>query len=244
MPEEPPLAKRKLSDLVEERLLGLINGGDLKPGDLFPSERELMEKYDVGRPAIREAMQRLQRMSLVTIRHGERPRVATPSLDHAIGELGETMRHLLAHSQESLEHLKQARLTFEMEMARIAARVRSQDNLDELRRTLDLQSASINDASAFTRFDGKFHQGIAAASGNTIFVSLAAAIFEWLSSFHAHLVRSPGLESLTLKEHSAIFDAIERQQPEVAADQMRHHLERSNDLYSARNLRRNLPVGK
>lgn len=244
MSDEPPLEKRKLSDLVEERLLGLIKASDLKPGHLFPSERELMERYDVGRPAIREAMQRLQRMGLVTIRHGERPRVATPSLDYAIGELGETMRHLLANSQESLEHLKQARLTFEMEMARIAARLCSPENLDDLRRTLELQRAAINDAVVFIRLDGKFHQRIAAASGNPIFVSLAAAIFEWLSSFHAHLVRSPGLENLTLDEHSAILDAISRQQPEVAAEQMRHHLERSSDLYSASNLRQNRSVAE
>ena len=236
--EEPPLAKRKLSDLVEERLLGQIKGGDLAPGDLFPSERELMEKYDVGRPAIREAMQRLQRMGLVTIRHGERPRVAMPSLDRAIGELGETMRHLLAHSQESLDHLKQARLTFEMEMARIAARLRSQEHLDNLRRSLDAQRAAIEDASEFMRLDGQFHKGIAAASGNPIFTSLASAVFGWLSSFHAHLVRSPGLEGLTLNEHEAILNAIARQQPEVAAEQMRDHLERANGLYSASNVQR------
>ncbi len=238
MSDEPPLAKRKLSDLVEERLLGLIKGGDLKPGDLFPSERELMEKYDVGRPAIREAMQRLQRMGLVTIRHGERPRVATPSLDHAIGELGETMRHLLAHSQESLEHLKQARLTFEMEMARIAARLRSEVDLVALRSIFAEQRAAANNPVEFLRLDGQFHKGIATASGNPIFISLAGAMFEWLSSFHAHVVRSPGLEHLTLNEHEAILNAISRQQPELAAEQMRDHLQRANDLYNAGNVRK------
>ena len=53
----------------------------LVPGDKLPSERELMATYQVGRPAIREAMQNLQRSGLVRIRHGERPRVAEPSMD-------------------------------------------------------------------------------------------------------------------------------------------------------------------
>lgn len=238
MSQEPPLAKRKLSDLVEERLLVQIKGGDLSPGDTFPSERELMERYDVGRPAIREAMQRLQRMGLVTIRHGERPRVAMPSLDQAIGELGETMRHLLTHSQGSLEYLKQARLTFEMEMARTASRLRTEADLLALRNTLDEQRGAASDPVVFLRLDGQFHKVIAAASGNPIFVSLAGAIFGWLSSFHAHLVRSPGLEELTLNEHEAILSAISRQQPEVAAEQMRDHLQRANGLYHADNVRR------
>ena len=50
------IIRRKLSDEVLERLLRLISEGNLKPGDAMPSERELMERFGVGRPAIREAM--------------------------------------------------------------------------------------------------------------------------------------------------------------------------------------------
>ena len=73
-----------------------------------------MALYQVGRPAVREAMQNLQRMGLVQIRHGERPRVAMPSLTRAVAELREPINHLLLHSEGSLEHLKDARLLFEI----------------------------------------------------------------------------------------------------------------------------------
>jgi len=68
-----------------------IQGGELSPGDLMPSERELMQVYNVGRPAIREAMQSLQTNGLVVIRHGGRARVAEPSLSGMIDQLSETM---------------------------------------------------------------------------------------------------------------------------------------------------------
>jgi len=63
-----PIQRRKLSHQIEERLLAQIQAGDVMPGDSLPSERELMALYGVGRPAIREAMQNLERMGLIEIR--------------------------------------------------------------------------------------------------------------------------------------------------------------------------------
>ena len=124
--------RRKLSDEIRESLLQQIQLGELAPGELMPSERELMQAYNVGRPAIREAMQSLQSMGLVVIRHGGRARVAEPTLSGMIDQLSETMRHLLANSPASLEQLKEARIVFESEMARIAARRRSESDIARL----------------------------------------------------------------------------------------------------------------
>ena len=52
------IVRRKLSDEVFDRLKAMITGGELTPGDAMPSERDLMERFGVGRPAIREACRR------------------------------------------------------------------------------------------------------------------------------------------------------------------------------------------
>src|SRR5689334_11865766 len=115
-----PLTRPKLSELVQDRLLATIHAQKLRPGDELPSERELMETYDVGRPSVREAMQSLRMMGLIEINHGERPRVAAPSFDKMVASLSETMRHVLINSSPAtLDHLKEARATFEMNMAEI-----------------------------------------------------------------------------------------------------------------------------
>ncbi|MEY4698241.1 MAG: hypothetical protein RIT14_2669 [Pseudomonadota bacterium] len=226
-----PIQKRKLGEEVRLRLLGMIEGGTLRPGDLLPSERELMESLGVGRPAIREAMQALERTGLIEIRHGERARVAEPSLGRMVGGVSETMKHLLAHSPASLENLKEVRLTFECEMARQAARRHAAQDLERLEETLTAQVAALEDPALFRRLDGRFHREIAAIGGNPIWTALSDGLFLWLNDFHVDLVSVPGKEMLTLAEHRGILAAIATGHAEKAAQAMADHLNRANDLY-------------
>ncbi len=234
--EHAPLQRRKLSDAVFDHLLTGIKDGRFQPGDTLPSERSLMEVLGVGRPAVREALQSLERMGLIQIRHGERARVSEPSFGHMIEGIGETMRHLLIHSPASLEHLKEARATFEREMARIAARRRTAGDVSRLRETLADQEAALSDLARFRMLDGRFHREVAAVGGNPIWPAVSEALFGWLSQFHVDLVAVPGLERLTLEEHRQILDAIERRAPEAAGQAMSDHLNRANELYRRANL--------
>lgn len=228
-----PILKRKLAADVEDRLLALIHGQGLAPGTTLPSERELMVKYQVGRPAIREAMQNLQRMGMIEVRHGERPRVSTPSMDKLLVQMGSAVQHLLTHSASSMDHLKEARATFEIEMARMACDRRTIADIEQLRALLAIQKDAVNEPALFISTDGKFHRCIATISGNPIFEAMSASVFEWLTLFRADLVRLPGHEQHTLREHAAIVAAIEAGDGVSAARAMRDHLNRTSHLYAS-----------
>jgi GntR family transcriptional regulator, sialic acid-inducible nan operon repressor len=232
-----PLARPKLAELVQNRLLAVIKAENLRPGDPLPSERELMQSYAVGRPSIREAMQNLKRMGLIEINHGERPRVAAPSFERMVADMSETMRHVLMNSPATLGHLKEARASFEMTIAEIAARKRTADDVEDLRRILVEQEGFRLDSNAFLEADGRFHHRIALITGNPIFAHLSQALFAWLARFHFDLVRKPGLEQLTLAEHGQILDAIEKGDPEEAGKLTADHLNRANTLYNQANFR-------
>ncbi len=231
-----PNRRRKLSDDIRDRLLLLLKERALKPGDIIPSERELMAEFGVGRPVVREAMQALQGRGLIDINHGERPRVAEPSLSNMMGALADSMRHTLLNSATTLDDLKEARILFEAEMARLAARNASGDDLAELRAILEAQTKAQDDAQAFLSYDGDFHTKIAQMSGNPIFATLSPSLFGWLSEFHSGLVRAPNLERLTLEEHHLILEAIEAGKDAEAAQLMTDHLSRANRLYHKANL--------
>lgn len=235
------MRRQKLSEEVRRQILDMIRSGTIAPGESLPSERELMERLGVGRPAIREAMQSLETIGLIEIRHGGRARVSEPSIGRMVEQIGDTMKHLLANSPASLENLKEARATFERELARIAARKRSATDIERLTEILANQTLAIDDRPRFRALDGAFHREIANISGNPIFSALIDALFRWLADFHADLVSVPGLEQLTLAEHRLILTAITRSDAEEAGTAMGDHLMRANDLYRQSNLAR-VPV--
>ena len=148
-----PIIRKKLSDEVFARLKAMIETGELQAGDDMPSERELMERYGVGRPAIREAMQALAGKGLVEISQGERAKVLRITAESIIRQVDLPAKLMLSGSSDTLEHLKSARIFFERGMVREAAVRATPEHIAELRALLDKQKESLGDADAFIDAD-------------------------------------------------------------------------------------------
>ena len=67
----------KLSDVILARLESMILEGSVSPGEKLPPERELALQFDVSRPSLREAIQKLEAKGLVTRKQGVAPLLAT-----------------------------------------------------------------------------------------------------------------------------------------------------------------------
>lgn len=228
---QPPVRKRKLYQEVMDRLVDLIRTEYPEAGDQLPSERELMERYGVGRPAVREALQNLAWMGVISISHGERARVVQPSFRTLFETMSLTTSRILSRSERSLDELKEARLLFEAQMVRLAAERAGPPDVERLRLRLEAQRACIDRPPLFLRCDMLFHREIAAITGNSIFPELSEAMMGWLSEFYIDLVRVPGAESVTLAEHARILEAVAANDPVTAEQAMREHITRANDLY-------------
>jgi len=227
------IAKRKLSDEVFERLKRMLVEGEKTPGSLMPSERELMARFGVGRPAIREAMQHLEFMGLVEINHGERARVLELTPQSLMRQVDQSARIMLSMSADSLEHLKAARIFFERGMAREAAQRATDEDLKVLRATLDEQRRFLGDADQFIAADMRFHTQIAAISRNPIFTAVSEAMLGWLKTYHGEMLIWTGKEKYTLAEHEEIISHLAANDPDAAEAAMVKHLERSRALYVA-----------
>jgi DNA-binding FadR family transcriptional regulator len=232
MNQSEPIIRRKLSDEVFVRLKRLIVSGDLQPGDDMPSERELMERFGVGRPAIREAMQALANMGLVAISHGERAKVLKLTAKSIFKQVDVAAKIMLSSSEDSLENLKSARIFFERGMVREAAAKATDEDVARLRATLAEQRGNLGQAEAFIGADMKLHTQIAGISGNPIYVAVSEAMLGWLKEYHTEMLIWTGKEKYTLAEHEEIIGRIAAHDPEGAEKMMIKHLERSRALYS------------
>jgi DNA-binding FadR family transcriptional regulator len=231
MSHSEPIARRKLSDEVFLRLKRLITSGELKPGDEMPSVRELMDRFDVGRPAIREAMQALNNIGLVSISHGERTKILKLTPSSIFKQVDIAAKIMLSSSQDSLEHLKSARIFFERGMAREAATKATSEDIARLRATLAQQCNLRDDPEAFIAMDMRLHTHIAAISGNPLYVAVSEAMLGWLKEYHTEMLIWTGKEKFTLAEHAEIIECIEQRDPHGAEQAMIRHLERSRALY-------------
>ncbi|NBE09565.1 transcriptional regulator NanR [Paragemmobacter ruber] len=227
------IIRRKLSDQVLDRLRDMIRAGEFRPGDALPSERALMDRFGVGRPAVREALQALHQTGLISIAQGERSRVNAVDAGTFFDQSDDIARLVLNIAPANLQHLKEVRQMFELGLTRIAADRATDADIADLRAAVAHQAAQRGgDPLPFIQADMAFHTRLAAISGNPIIIAASQAMLRWLFEYHTALLHWSGHEDVTLAEHAAIVDAIAAHDAPAAVARMRAHLDRARDLYA------------
>ena len=150
------IPRRKLYQAVRDSLLDRIRAREFRPGDQLPSERDLMQTYGVGRPAVREALQALERDGIVSITHGERARVTMPTAEKLIEQIAGSAGHLLRVEPSNLDHLKDARLFLETGLAQRAAANATPEAVEKLRQRFEAHQRARQELDEFLPRDMAF----------------------------------------------------------------------------------------
>lgn len=82
---------------IYEELCEIIEKGNLKPGDQFPTELELVDRYEVGRVTVRRAITEMVQEGRLVRRAGKGTFVATPKIERQLVDVSsftERMRSL------------------------------------------------------------------------------------------------------------------------------------------------------
>lgn len=206
-PRLTPLRAQPLKEQVLAQLRGLLDDGTLKAGDQLPSERELSEQLGVSRGTVREAVQFLEALGIVKVRHGQgtfvRATVAT-------AELHEEWRAWTLRHSGRIRDLLEVRRGLESFAAELAAKRREQRELRGLEEAVAEMAEAIGsgDITALVQADIHFHHRLCAAAGNAALVELADALGDQLLRERAATWDIPGRPQRSLTEHTAIFDAV------------------------------------
>ncbi len=224
--ELEPVDRTSVADSVIEQLEGLIFGG-LQPGEALPSEGKLAEALGVSRLTVREATRTLAARGLLEIRQGRRPTIAAPNG----GLIGDFFKTAVRRDPRALLDLLDVRRALEVHIAVLAARRATKSDIADMEMSINVMRAGEDESEAFHAADVRFHENLAAASGNRMLVFLIEAFADplresRLRSFAGHRARGGGIEDV-IQQHQAILDAVKAGSPKAAAEAMRYHLQQT-----------------
>lgn len=208
----------------------------LKPGDRLPSERELVDEFGVSRSVIREALNTLSTRGLVDVRHGSGTYVLIPDPSHITEPLDRYLK--LAGSADRFENLLEARYALEVQIAGLAARRATEEDIETLCENLEKTSRlahaenidEIHDE--FMQGDLEFHITLAEITGNDLLVVLLQSINTLSMVFRkaAYLFDPADAVGKVEVLHGAILERVAAHDEEGARAAMVAHLEQAYEL--------------
>ena len=196
-----------------------IVSGELAAGNPLPSEGELAAAFGVSRTVIREAMQTLRARGLVQGSQGKRAVVRSVDAQASV----ESIQLLMRRAGGSLHQLTEVRRPLEIEIAGLAAQRAKPPQIAALR-DANRQLAAATDLETAAAADVAFHQRLAEASGNPLFVMLLSTIAGLLEESRRRTIAHSGLR-LAVTEHEKILATIEAHEPAEARRAMTRHMQ-------------------
>ena len=155
---------------VVARLRDMIHSGEISAGDRLPPERDLAKMLGVSRPTLRAGIRSLSTVGILQSRQGAGTFVSevkeSPTLDSS------PLRMLSALHGFSSEEMFEARLALEMSIAGLAAERATSEQMTLMAEEITGMYASLAEPEQYLVHDMKFHQTVAAASGNRILTAL------------------------------------------------------------------------
>ena len=213
----------KLYEEIAAQMMEQIRSGALRPGDRLPPERTLAEEYGVSRTAIREALRSMEMMGCGESHVGEGTYIKTPSLQ----EIVDPFSMLIAQNGRMGGDLIEARLILETEIAALAARRRTDEQLSALEKTLAELRRDIESGGMGIEADERFHEILVGAAGNEALSTMLNMCAGMLSRTRPLTQSIKGVPKMALKDHTAIFEAVRIQDERTARRLMRGHLNRA-----------------
>ncbi|THU01077.1 FadR family transcriptional regulator [Lampropedia puyangensis] len=222
---------KQVYEQVADAIRRAIDDGTFSVGSRLPAERELAKRFNVSRPAVREAIGALQNEGLIATRQGSGSYVTAAQLQIA----PEDVAHFgQGHADMSPVAILEVRMMIEPAIIKLACRHPGRDMQAE--RYLE-QMAGIRDINdprqqlLWSDTDRLFHRQLAYMSQDLLVMKMADEIARSMDQPLWKRLRDDGIYEpqriqLYVAEHTLIYDAVVQGDAEAASFYVRKHLER------------------
>jgi GntR family transcriptional repressor for pyruvate dehydrogenase complex len=209
-----------LVDDTADKIRQMIFSGEIKPGELLPSRKELAEQFDVGISTIHEAVQSLSTVGLVESRPGKGTWVRHDALESVIHPSIITNRF----GEIDADTIYEARLFIEVALAELAARKATPEDVERIWAALSEAHEVIADDEDFVGADWDFHLAIAEAAHNELLQAFYHLARELLLDFIEDAISLPNVKEEATEYHVAQAQAIEQHDPQKARQAALDHM--------------------
>ncbi|WP_169984858.1 FadR/GntR family transcriptional regulator [Microbispora sp. H10836] len=202
-----------VTDAAIDKIKQMITSGELAPGDRLPKEADLAERLGLSRNSLREAVRALALINVLDVRQGDGTYV-TSLQPHLLLEALSFVVDF--HRDDTVLQFLEVRRVLEPAATAMAAINMPNEEVKELRAILDALPDDPN-VEELVANDLRFHQRIAAGSGNPVLCSLLDSLSG--PTTRARVWRGLTQEGVlddTREQHVMICDAIAARRPEVA----------------------------
>ncbi len=223
--KEPRIPAERLGIGVVRDLVDSIVSGAAKPGETLPPEALLATEFAVSRTVIRESIKRVEEKGLIQVEQG-RGTIVSPTNNWNVLD-PDVLDAMIAHDDSLgiLDEVVSVRALLESEMAAVAASVVTDDEINDLRSSLEQMQQDIADLVAFPAGDILFHAIIMNISTSRLGASISRVLVgAALESRRYRGGFGDKYHQDTLDEHAAILKAISERDVAGAHEAMRHHI--------------------
>ncbi|MGA7878018.1 MAG: FadR/GntR family transcriptional regulator [Desulfoferrobacter sp.] len=229
-----PIKPKRISDQVFEQLKDHIFKGHFKPGEQLMTERDLAQVLGVSRPTVREAMNKLVNLGLVEQRQGQGTFVSSP----ADNQRKNPLAAVINGQDASLLDLLEVRLGLECNAAALAAQRATEEDIRNLKESLQRMIEEIEQGDLGTNADVSFHMTIAYATKNVMQIYIMKSFYDLMFYGIEENLRSlwtePGNQEKIIRQHTEIFEAIRRHDSSAAYEAMLQHISFVVDFFKER----------
>lgn len=211
-----------LSTLVASSISREIAQGRLRPGDQLPTEQALAATFGVSRNVVREAIARLRSEGRIWSQQGRGAFVAEAGNSTVL-----TIDYEALQRADSFRSLFELRGILEVQAAALAARRRTEDDLNAMGQALASMRTAPYGSVAWLRNDLEFHRAIAEATRNSYIGQFVIFVSERVRESILAAGNRQGSDDMaqsTLGEHERILTAIRARDVEAAKAAMQTHL--------------------
>ena len=222
-----PLEKEKLSDSVAEKLVHYIIDNKLQPGDLLPSEKELVDSFQIGKTSVREGVSKLKSIGLLSSAQGYGCVINEVTFSDFMNNIESSI--LLQFVKLDPVNCNEIAETRKMlELYALQHSIISEEKMDLLQINMTVRKmgklSNPADFELFKQLDFDFHQQIIDLLGNPSISKIYSFI---RCSFLPLMVNYSTFQNMTIlqKEHETILDGIYKKDMDVVA-LLGQHLDR------------------